>query len=206
MTNKTLEALNQFNSAEGIFAVDTERKFSFWSKSAERMLGYTSKEVIGKSCYQILCSTQHVSGVCSRSCAPVENSIRNRTTNTFDAFWVTKDNILKRYSVSTLFTNGGKHHSETVHVFRDVSKEVQFKDYPEVFIETTEEWAKPKQLTKREDQALRMLAAGLGTDEIAELMGIKKITARNHILRVMDRLNAKNRLEAVVIGTRLRII
>jgi DNA-binding CsgD family transcriptional regulator len=163
--------------------------------------------MIGKTCYQTLCCSIPVSGICSKKCHPVENSIRKRTTKTFDVYWNNKDNVVKRYSVSILLTNGGKYHSETVHVFRDASKEIRFSNYPiETLDETNEAWPKPKQLTQREDQALRMLAAGLGTNEIADLMGIKPITARNHILRVLDRLNARNRLEAVAIGTRLKLI
>jgi DNA-binding NarL/FixJ family response regulator len=55
-------------------------------------------------------------------------------------------------------------------------------------------------LTARESEALRLLSRGLGTREIAEALSISRITARNHVTRVMEKLGANTRLQAVVIA------
>ncbi len=47
-----------------------------------------------------------------------------------------------------------------------------------------------------------MLAQGLGTETIVERLVITQTTARNHIQRIMDKLRAHTRMEAVVTGTR----
>ena len=39
------------NLYEGVYFVDTERTVLYWNKSAERITGYESDEVIGKHCY-----------------------------------------------------------------------------------------------------------------------------------------------------------
>jgi diguanylate cyclase (GGDEF)-like protein/PAS domain S-box-containing protein len=35
---------------DGVYLVDTHRVITFWNKSAERISGYTSKEVVGRAC------------------------------------------------------------------------------------------------------------------------------------------------------------
>lgn len=39
------------NLYEGVYFVDTERTILYWNKSAERITGYQSDEVVGKHCY-----------------------------------------------------------------------------------------------------------------------------------------------------------
>ena len=40
------------NLYEGVYYVDTNRTIIYWNKSAERITGYSSDEVIGKHCYE----------------------------------------------------------------------------------------------------------------------------------------------------------
>ncbi|MBR2248246.1 MAG: PAS domain-containing protein, partial [Bacilli bacterium] len=35
----------------GVYATDTNRRIFYWNKKAEEITGYTSSEIIGKSCY-----------------------------------------------------------------------------------------------------------------------------------------------------------
>ncbi|OLF08050.1 DNA-binding response regulator [Actinophytocola xinjiangensis] len=57
-------------------------------------------------------------------------------------------------------------------------------------------------LTAREQQTLVLLAAGASTDEIGERLGVTRNTVRNHVQRVLDKLDARSKLEAVVIARR----
>jgi DNA-binding NarL/FixJ family response regulator len=61
-------------------------------------------------------------------------------------------------------------------------------------------------LSKRELEVLRLLAAGLSTQEIAETLTIRPLTARNHVSRLLTKLGVENRLQAVVYASRHRII
>ena len=38
------------NLYEGVYVIDKQRKIYYWNKSAEKITGYTAKEVIGKTC------------------------------------------------------------------------------------------------------------------------------------------------------------
>jgi DNA-binding CsgD family transcriptional regulator len=52
-------------------------------------------------------------------------------------------------------------------------------------------------LTRRERQVLEVLAEGLSTARIAEQLGIRTSTARNHIQRILDKLEVSNRGAAI---------
>jgi DNA-binding NarL/FixJ family response regulator len=57
-------------------------------------------------------------------------------------------------------------------------------------------------LTARERQALHQLADGASTAEVAQRLGVAHNTARNHVQRVLEKLGARSKLEAVAIARR----
>ncbi|GAA4508710.1 MULTISPECIES: response regulator [Nonomuraea] len=57
-------------------------------------------------------------------------------------------------------------------------------------------------LTGRERETLHLLAEGVSTDQLSERLGIARNTARNHIQRVLEKLGARSKLEAVAIARR----
>ena len=59
------------NSNDGVFAVGVDNKILFWNKSAQKILGYKLKEVLGKSYKEIISATD-IKGnpVCLRSYSP----------------------------------------------------------------------------------------------------------------------------------------
>ncbi|MFS8096237.1 response regulator transcription factor [Lentzea alba] len=57
-------------------------------------------------------------------------------------------------------------------------------------------------LTAREQETLLLLADGAGTDQISTSLGVARNTARNHVQRVLDKLGARSKLEAVSIARR----
>ena len=67
--------------------------------------------------------------------------------------------------------------------------------------------AESPQLTPRQLDVLRYLAAGRSTAQIAERLGISNETVRNHVRGIMQRLGVHSRLEAVLrahhVGPRL---
>jgi two-component system, NarL family, response regulator YdfI len=61
-------------------------------------------------------------------------------------------------------------------------------------------------LTARELQVLRLLAGGFANKHIAHDLGISEHTAKFHVGRILDKLDAATRAEAVAIGLRDRLI
>ena len=54
------------------------------------------------------------------------------------------------------------------------------------------------QLTPRELEVLRLLAAGLENSEIAARLVISTRTARNHVASILEKLQMQNRIQAAV--------
>ena len=61
-------------------------------------------------------------------------------------------------------------------------------------------------LTPRELEVLRLLACGLATDEIAKSLSISRVTARNHVNKLIDKMGVNSRLQAVVMASKLNLI
>jgi DNA-binding NarL/FixJ family response regulator len=57
-----------------------------------------------------------------------------------------------------------------------------------------------EQLTQRERQVLLHIAQGLGTGEIAQRLSISRATVRNHSQRILAKLRAHSRIQAVAVG------
>lgn len=64
----------------------------------------------------------------------------------------------------------------------------------------------PSKLTRRELQVLELLAEGLGQTEIAERLVISPKTVGTHIERVLAKLGAHSRAEAVALAYRRRVV
>lgn len=61
-------------------------------------------------------------------------------------------------------------------------------------------------LTRREREVLALLADGMSTREVAATLDIRLNTARNHIQRLLPKLGAHSKLEAVAIASREGLI
>jgi len=57
-------------------------------------------------------------------------------------------------------------------------------------------------LTSREVQVLRLIAEGLSNEQIAELLVIAESTAKTHVKRILQKIDARDRAQAVVLAYR----
>jgi DNA-binding NarL/FixJ family response regulator len=63
-----------------------------------------------------------------------------------------------------------------------------------------------EQLTPREREILRMIADGLGNEQIGTRMFISPQTVRTHVGRAMQKLEVHSRTEAVAVALRQKLI
>jgi len=61
-------------------------------------------------------------------------------------------------------------------------------------------------ITKRELEILELIAQGLSNREIAEKLFVTENTVKTHSSRLLDKLNAKRRTQAVQIAKEMRLI
>lgn len=64
----------------------------------------------------------------------------------------------------------------------------------------------PAVLSEREVEILRCLQSGRTNIEIGQVLGISPLTVKNHVQRILRKLRAQNRTEAVAKGLRLDIL
>ncbi|SEF23114.1 DNA-binding response regulator, NarL/FixJ family, contains REC and HTH domains [Amycolatopsis pretoriensis] len=78
---------------------------------------------------------------------------------------------------------------------------------PEIFDRLTGRApARGAELTARERETLDLLAEGATTEEIGERLGVSRNTTRNHVQRVLEKLGARSKLEAVAVARREGLI
>jgi DNA-binding NarL/FixJ family response regulator len=73
---------------------------------------------------------------------------------------------------------------------------------PEIFDRLTGRRPNGGELTARERETLDLLAEGATTEEIGARLGVSRNTTRNHVQRVLEKLGARSKLEAVAVARR----
>jgi len=85
-----LDILDNIN--DGVFVTNKKRKIIYWNKAAEEITGKTKKDVLNKSCYEVMNFPQNDQGkcLCEYNC-PLLSTIK-------------EGKVIKRYK--TIFTKG----------------------------------------------------------------------------------------------------
>lgn len=61
-------------------------------------------------------------------------------------------------------------------------------------------------ISTREEEVLQLVADGLGTNEIAERLYISHRTVKNHLASIYDKLDARDRTQAVLMAVKMGIV
>jgi two-component system, NarL family, response regulator DegU len=61
-------------------------------------------------------------------------------------------------------------------------------------------------ISVREEEVLQLVAAGYGTNEIAERLYISGKTVKNHLASIYEKLNARDRTQAVLMAVKMGIV
>jgi PAS domain S-box-containing protein len=68
---------------DGVYATDLDRRIIYWNQAAERIVGWTTDDVIGRQCRDnLLCHTdRHGAPLCLETRCPLFTSMRNATAS-----------------------------------------------------------------------------------------------------------------------------
>ena len=213
LLENTLDRISR--SGEAAFAMDGGNRITHWNKACERLLGKPARQVLGKHCQDVLCG-RDVNGnlYCHTSC-PVAHQARalakDDPVNPFELDVTAGDGSRRRLSIS-LFAVPSYHPALTavVHTLRPAAEKP-------VAPERAEEDPQPPgnpisafnaaaALTAREREVLGCLARGLTTPAIAQKLSVARVTVRNHIQGLLQKLGVHSKLEAVVAAHRAGIV
>jgi len=197
------------SAGDGAFVIGTDGRIALWNRSAELMLGYTSQDVVGRPCCDVL-DTRDDGG--TRFCCgdrDVRPAVEMREpVRTFDLATRTKTGKLMWICVSRLVVPSDEGSGPlTVSLFRDVTaaKELLTR-VQDRLLPPVADAAVSGRLTRRELELLRLMGVGLNTAAAAERLHVSRATIRNHVQNIFAKLGVHSRLEAVAYAHRQRLL
>jgi PAS domain S-box-containing protein len=203
---------------DGVFAVDEDQRIIYWNAGAEKILGYSAQDVIGRSCFDVMKGFDESSKqVCYLDCPIIDCAKAGLPTPGREIKVRAKDGSGRWLGMThTYVNNESRHLAAVVHIFRDATEGMEAKKTLERIsrevsaygVDDTEkepEIHHDGDMTEREKQVVSLLTQGEGTSGIAKKLMISNATARNHIQNILVKLNVHTRLEAVAYVLRHRL-
>jgi len=183
-------------ASEGMFVTDDHQRIVAWSSAAQRLLGFSPEEAIGRTCYQMVMGREPDGHpVCGRNCSVTRNARRLRGTASYEVVAHARDGGAKCLANTVLVIEGPEGAFHVVHLLRETqaaptaTRRVEVPSAaPEPLVET---------LTRRELEVVRLLSQGATIDEIASTLTISVLTAN-----IARKLGAHSRLESVLLAMR----
>jgi PAS domain S-box-containing protein len=209
------------STSDSAFAVDASGQIVAWNLAAEAMTGLPAGEVMGKPCAEIIHGTDECGPVCSPDCTVKQAIRKHHPLSNFDLQIQTAKG--KQWcNISVLIAgDAGSTMPYSIHIIRqiDVHKrlELLMRDFivtgtqmpaeqARTLISSTRPTGRETELSDRELDVLRLLATGITTSAIADQLHISRTTVNNHIQRILRKLNAHSRLEAIRRAEHARLI
>ena len=204
-------------TADGVFAIDAEDRIILWNRSAEEILGFSSTEVLGKFCYEVLPGRDPAGNLfCYKGCSVMTMAGRGQLVRNYDAQVMTKTGEKVWLNISILMMPvSGRGRPLIVHSFRrSVQPERNEKLAEQVALNVLsalktgdpmpgaqEALRSPgiSSLTRRETEILMLLSKSMGTKEIADHFCVSRSTVRTHIQNILENLGVHSKLEAVTL-------
>ncbi len=204
-------------SPDPVFATDRHLRIIFWNPSCERLLGFSTDEMTGASCFRSLNGCDVFGNrYCSEHCPVTEIATRGETIRHFALSLRAKGGLTVTVDVTILhLTIRPPDHFVLAHILKPCDRpaaradSAPFSESPPQSILTAAREspdARARKLTAREVEVLGMLAAGRPTPEIADRLHISALTARNHIQNVLEKLEVHSKAEAVAFAFQQRIL
>ena len=185
------------NAGDGACAITSDGTVTIWNAGAERLLGYTAREAIGRKCCDLFGGDDGDGNqLCDADCHVRALVRRDAPVRAFDMRTRTKAGRRLWLNVSVIAVP-----PRTVHLLRDVTALKELVAMRDQRLATSAE----PDLTRRELEILRLLTQGLNTVRAAERLRVSRATVRNHIQNIFAKLRVHSRLEAVAYATRQRL-
>lgn len=206
-------------TGEAVYGVDENGILVVWNSGAERLLGYSPDQTVGKPCNEIL-DGRDIFGnrFCDRNCNLRKMIRRGEAVRGFEVEIRGADGSRLRMAVSIVCVPGSRPDSFTMlHLVRPVARDRATEDLVRRLLASTghrpagsgvavEEADTPlDRLTPRETEVLELLASGADNRKIAAELFISVATVRTHIEHILRKLKVHSKLEAVSIAHRYRL-
>jgi PAS domain S-box-containing protein len=209
------------NTSDAVVAVDSAQRLVLWNQAAEALFGFKATEVLGRFCYDVIGGREESCQFgCQKACSALMRAMDQQVVPTRNLLVQTKSGQEIWISVTTItIPSRWRDLCVLIHLCRDISRQKEMEHLLQQFLAcisklrlptTTHQPANPppsaNNLTDREQEILKLLAAGNSTKAIAARLYISASTVRNHIHSVLMKLGVQSRLEAAVLALRSQLI
>lgn len=176
------------------FLVDLDQRVTRSNGLAARKFG-AGRDIRGLPCHALMTAYAPEATVVCRPNCPVITSARAGLPSPDVTLPCPIAGASERLQFSTMVIEDALGNASVLHVIR-ASAHRSTPPVPTTSL--LQEGATPVQLTERQREVLALLAEGYSPGEIADRLGIRPLTVRNHLQAAMERIGARNRLEAVL--------
>jgi PAS domain S-box-containing protein len=180
-------------AVDGAFAIAPDGRLVIWNWMAEKILGWTTKDMIGRLADEALAGGRerwrHWRGIGDG----VERFEMEAQTKSGQSIWLDVGVVELPMSDSIVMR---------VYVFRDGSTTKALVDALQSLRAPASAAGSRSSLTKREVEVLRLMTTGANTKSLAIRLRLSPATVRNHVQHILEKLGVHSRLEAVAWTTR----
>jgi len=196
-------------SGDGVFAVGPEGRVVLWNRTAEKILGWSAREVMGRPCCDVFVGVDdHGNRLCYKGCHVMSLVKLGEPVQHFDMETRTKAGRPVWLDISILEApSSGPGGALAIHLFRDVTTTRELLRLVHERLQAPS--APPDEataLTRRELEVLRLMAGGANTKALAERLHVSPATVRNHAQNIFAKLGVHSRLEAVAYATQHHLL
>ncbi len=199
------------------FATDADERIVFWNKGAEELLGQPADKVLGKPCFAVVAGRDIFGNrFCYRGCSVVSATRDGEPVRSYEFAIPSSTPEPKSLNVTVVQIPGLRpelftivhilqpvdHGSRLASILRQLEGPKSPADGLTPLMPMPPAVQDDPPLTEREREILHWVAAGLQNKEIAHKLDISLATVRNHIHRILEKLEVHSKLEAVSLAFR----
>ncbi len=217
MLEKELFSLLE-STGDAAFSITEQGEICSWNKAAETLFGYAAKEVLHKSCQQVLAGVGSLgTRVCHEGCVVLASKNGKCKFPNFDLNVNVRSGKRLWINVSTLvYSNERTGRRLLVHIAHDITEQKQLeglvdklRDFAQQLSDCESKVTRPGpiiSLSEQEKRVLRLFSQGKTSAQTAKALGISAQTLRNHLHHINQKLRTHSRLEAVMHALQRKLI
>ena len=186
--------MSTISSNDALYICDESMTIVEWNAAAEQLTGVSAEQAVGEKCWRVIRgSAESGETVCHPGCSAARLSRQRWPANCGDLF-VPTEKGRQLLHISTILVESGVNRY-AVHPLHN-GVELAKPEPPQV----------PSPLTKRQEQVLGLLAAGMRARAIAAELHLSEATVRNHLRGIRRELGVSSQVEGLARARQLGLV